>query len=481
MKYELNYTPPPTVRRFMICDDFFRLLIGPIGSGKSVGDVIEILRRCIKMPQGPDGFRRSRWAVIRNTRPQLKDTTIQTFFQWIKPGVLGRWKESEMIFYLEFADVKAEILFRALDTPEDVQKVLSLEITGAWLNESREIPIPIVEALMGRIGRYPSRKDVPSYWCGLIADTNPPEIDSDWWKIAEGVPLEEDNDNSVIACTTFKQPSGLAEDAENKENLRPNYYETLAKGKTQQWVDVYVHGEYALSQAGKPVYVRTFKYDRHVAATKILANIPVIVGMDCARQPSAVFMQVLPDGRIQIQRETYAFDTGAKDFIKMKMKPLVQLQYPTNPLIIIGDPSWVRSNETDDNSWYKMLREEFPRVEGHTVKPAATNDPIARISALDTVLYDFPGGDPRIVIDPGCRFLVEALRSKYRYAKMRGADGKLHDKPEKNNWSHTAEAAQYGVMFAAGKYYNPADYVRATYNPLKQITTFRPADTVVGY
>lgn len=415
------------------------------------------------------------------TRPQLKDTTIQTFFQWIKPGILGRWKESEMIFYMEFSDVRAEILFRALDTPEDVQKVLSLEISGAWLNESREIPLAIIEALQGRIGRYPSRKDVPSYWCGMIADTNPPEIDSEWWKIAEGAPIEEDNDNSIITCTTYKQPSGLSDEAENKENLRPNYYEDLAKGKTQQWVDVYIHGKYAMSQAGKPVYIKTFKYEKHIVPTKIMGNLPVIIGMDCARTPAATFLQVTYDGRIQVQRELYAFDMGAKDFIKMKLKPMIQTQYPTSPLIFIGDPAWVRQNETDDNSWYKMLKEAFPRQEGHTVKPSITNDPTARITALDTILYDFPGGDPRIVIDPCCKFLIEALRSKYRYAKMRGMDGKLHDKPEKNQWSHVAESLQYGVMFAAGKNYDPSDYVRATFNPLNNKTTFRPADPVCGY
>ncbi len=85
----INYTPPKTVRDFMLSEHEFRVIMGPIGSGKSVGCVIEILRQCIQMPPSPDGYRRSRWAVIRNTRPQLKDTTLQTWFQWIPAGVLG--------------------------------------------------------------------------------------------------------------------------------------------------------------------------------------------------------------------------------------------------------------------------------------------------------------------------------------------------------------------------------------------------------
>ena len=302
---DLKYTAGKTASAFMRCMAFFRLILGPIGSGKSVVCVMEIMRQCAQMPAGKDGIRRSRWAVIRNTRQQLKDTTLKTWLDWIKPGLFGRWKESDMLFELKFNDIHAEILFRPLDSPEDVQRVLSLELTGAWINESREIPREIVEAVMGRIGRYPKREDVPEYWCGLIADTNPPEVDSDWYKIAEGLPLEEDNANSVMECVTFKQPSGLSDDAENKANLRPNYYEDLARGKTKAWVDTYIHGLYSPSQSGKPVYANTFRQDRHVSLTplKIDHMLPVVIGFDTGLTPAATFKQMGLDGRVRVLRE----------------------------------------------------------------------------------------------------------------------------------------------------------------------------------
>ena len=42
--------------------------------------------------------------------------------------------------------------------------------------------------------------------------------------------------------------------AENKGNLPRNYYENLQAGKSQIWVDVYVHGRYGSVMDGKPVY-----------------------------------------------------------------------------------------------------------------------------------------------------------------------------------------------------------------------------------
>ena len=37
-------------------------------------------------------------------------------------------------------DLDLEVIFLALDRPEDVKKLLSLELTGIWINEAREIP-----------------------------------------------------------------------------------------------------------------------------------------------------------------------------------------------------------------------------------------------------------------------------------------------------------------------------------------------------
>lgn len=467
----------------MQCDEKLRAIMGPVGSGKTTGAIVELLRQSILMPAGADGIRRSKMLIVRNTKQQLKDTTLSSVMETL-PVEICKWRESEHTMRIRFNDVESDWLFRSLDTPEDVQRVLSLQVTWAWVEEAREIPVPLLSDLEGRTGRYPSQADGFRYRSGIIYTTNPPEIDSAHYKLLEGLPQEEDNENSIIRAATFKQPSGLSPEAENIHNLRPGYYDELSKGKTQAWIDVYVHGMYAQSMYGKPVYQRTFKVERHVSAVPlpVWGNLPVIIGMDCARTPAAVFMQVDFEGRLRIQHEAWAIGMGAKLFIKSKLVPIIRNYYPNSPLIFVGDPAWVRQNETDDNSWYKELKLQFPKKEGHTVKPALTNDPIARISALEVELNNYPGGDPNVIISPNCKQLKEGLRSKYRYVRVKSsADGKVQDKPEKNDWSHTVEACQYGVMFAASKHYTASDYMRATFNPLSQRTIHRAADRTVGY
>jgi hypothetical protein len=247
-----SYKNVPTIRKFSECDDFLRGLMGPFGSGKSSGCVTEIVARALKQKAGQDGVRRSRWGVIRNSYPQLRDTTIKTVHQWLPPAHFGDYKIADHSYLVKaFEGVELEILFRALDRPDQVSNLLSLELTGAWVNEAREVPWTIIEALQGRVGRYPAVREGGCTWYGVFMDTNPPDVDSRWYKFFEE---RGDNPHPPGFASLFKQPSGLSKRAENLSNLPRNYYTNLAQGKDKEWVKVYVHGEYGFVIDGRPVY-----------------------------------------------------------------------------------------------------------------------------------------------------------------------------------------------------------------------------------
>ena len=128
-----DYRHVPTVREFSECDKFIRLITGPFGSGKSSGCVMEIFNRSCEQTPWADGVRRSRWAIIRNTMPQLQDTTMKTFFYWFPKDAYGIWNETKHLFIMKFplddgSSFECEILFRALDNPDHVRNLLSLEL-----------------------------------------------------------------------------------------------------------------------------------------------------------------------------------------------------------------------------------------------------------------------------------------------------------------------------------------------------------------
>lgn len=248
----INYDAPPTLSRFMDSSAFVRCVVGPVGSGKSSACVMEIPRRAIEQKPGPDGKRRTRWLVIRNTYPELRDTTRKTFEQWV-PAELGKWNEQQFTFRMKFNDVEAEVLFRALDRPEDVKKLLSLELTGAYINEAREVPKSVFDLVQSRVGRYPSKAQGGPTWFGVWLDTNP-------WHIGHWG-YKHFSEESHAEHELFEQPGGRTPEAENVENLPPRYYERLVAGKDSEWVESYIDSKYPLSGQGS-------YYGKQMAALK---------------------------------------------------------------------------------------------------------------------------------------------------------------------------------------------------------------------
>lgn len=239
-RVHVHYDAPPVLSSFLDSPAFVRVVEGPLGSGKSSACVVELLRRANEQAPGPDGVRRTRFAVVRNTYRELSDTTRKTFEQWV-PAQLGRWNEQAFSFRMRYADVDCEVLFRALDRPEDVKKLLSLELTGAYFNELREIAKPIFDGAQGRVGRYPPAKDGGPTWFGLWGDSNP-------WHTGHW--LHKLRKDKPEGFAFFQQPGGRSPHAENVANLPPGYYQRLCAGKDSSWVRVYVDGEEATSDVG---------------------------------------------------------------------------------------------------------------------------------------------------------------------------------------------------------------------------------------
>src|SRR5688500_18700459 len=106
-----SYASVPTVKRFSESRKFTRGLMWPCGSAKSSGCAIEIVKWSAKQNLH-NGKRRARFAVIRNTYPQLKDTTIRTFMDWV-PESFGKYTKSDHSFLIDqlAPDLEIEVLF----------------------------------------------------------------------------------------------------------------------------------------------------------------------------------------------------------------------------------------------------------------------------------------------------------------------------------------------------------------------------------
>jgi len=433
MAVVINYTPPPTGKRFMESNAKMRALMGPVGSGKSVTCCFEIVRRASMQEPNEQGIRRTRAAVVRETARQLEDTTIKTFLDWFPPGQCGTWLRTKKTYFFKVGDIECEIMFRALDDADDVANLNSLELTFAWFNECRDIHPDIVDAMSKRVGRFPSAKDGGPTWHGMWGDTNPPTMDTWWYYQFEKLDPKDGVSPNDNGWDVFKQPSGRSPYAENIENLPDGYYDT--QGRSEEYIRVFIDGDYGLSSAGQPVY-KYFRPDYHMAKQPLRGIInglrPIIIGIDLGLTPAAVIGQQDPRGRALILGEAVSFDMGIQRFIRTVLKPMIFERFSGCPVLIVTDPAGVQRAQTDERSAVDIIK-----AEGFKVIPAKTNSISARINAVDDYLMRQVDGDPGFLLDPRCTALKAAMMGGYRYKPK--ADGAI----DKNKHSHVAEALQY--------------------------------------
>lgn len=437
----INYTPPPTVRDFIRhyepAELFFDWAIGPVGSGKTTGLFFKLCRMAALQEKSPiDGIRRTRAVIVRNTMPQLKDTTLTSWNYWFKDGQAGTWRATDSKFMLRFGDVECEVLFRALDTADDVARVLSLEVTFAILDEFVQIDEKIVEALAARCGRYPADNDGGATNWGMWGASNPGNED-DWWFDY----LYEKRPSNV---RLYQQPSGFSPDAENIDHLpgREKYYKSLTIGKSPHWVKQFIEVVWGFSLAGKPV-VPTFNAEYHVSKVPLKSNLylPLVVGYDPGVGGSAlIFGQMDLDGRLLVFAELLQEDYGTDRLCTDRLKPLLRMRFPDHEVIIAPDPAADQRSSSDERSSVDILRGAPHKF--NVRFPGDMNNQLAvRLNAVEYFTTRLTTRGPALLIDPQCKGLIRALNGGWRYALDR--KGKRSDEPEKNSPSHAGDGFSY--------------------------------------
>ncbi len=483
-----TYIPSHTGKLFGDSRSFVQLVMGPYGSGKTTMCLQRIVRSACDMPAWSNGRRKSRWAIVRNTSGELYSTTLQSWLAWFDGlGDIRKRQKPLLTYEHVFNDgngiVELDLIFIALDRPEDVRKIKSLELTGAYLNELSELPQNVLSHFKGRVnGRYPSRSFCAQpYWSGIIADTNPP--DGDHW-------IHHDFETSITPnYRIFNQPSGLLTDekgglitsssgdyiqnpmADNVGHLASDYYPKLAEKQSEGFIKVYCCGEYGLVESGKRVYPE-FNYDLHSIPTiEAVQGGLIYLGWDFGLTPACIVLQVTPRGQIQVLKEYLGEDIGIKTFAQNIVIPGLARDFVYSK---VGgseaDPSGLKGDE---------IMEELSCIGelnalGIKTNAASSNDPVVRINAVRYFLNTMIDGRPAFLVSrEGAPVLLKGFMSGYHYKRMRIAgEERYQDKPNKNKYSHPHDALHYDVMpFANGRQFDNDD--RPKVDPFANNTVMR--------
>ena len=131
---KITYKAAPTLKVAHRLRPLVLAIRGPIGSGKSVGCVMHMLRIAMEQEPNSEGIRKTRWICVRNTYPELKGTVIKTFQQWIPEALCPIVFDAPIHGTLNLPGVgkdgkpdgtkiESGFYFLSLDKPKDVLRI----------------------------------------------------------------------------------------------------------------------------------------------------------------------------------------------------------------------------------------------------------------------------------------------------------------------------------------------------------------------
>lgn len=467
----LDFSTSPTVWKFIQSDAFVRGLMGPVGSGKSYACAAEIMMRAVRQKPSPiDGIRYTRFAVVRNSYPMLRTTTLKTWLDLFPEATFGplHWTPP-ITHHIRLpsrdgaAGIDCEVIFLALDQPKDVRKLLSLELTGAWVNEARELPKSIIDGLTHRVGRYPTKRDGGATWHGIWMDTNPPDSDHWWarmhlhermtgkwaWKFwaqpggvlevaAADLPENPEANDHIFAGGRWW---GLNRRAENINNLPAGYYQQMLLGKNFDWIRCYAGGLYTYVQEGRPVWP---EYDDALMCAEVEVDTTqaIQVGLDFGLTPAAAIGQRLANGRWQILDEIVTEDMGLERFGQQLLAHL-NTHYPGQQVLLWGDPAGMARDAI-----YEVTSFDYLRTLGLRAQPTPSNDFKVRREAAAMPMQRLVAGKPGLLVHPRCKLLRKSLAGGYHFKRVSIGAGqeRFKDSPNKNEHSHIGDAFGYLLL-----------------------------------
>lgn len=438
----------PTLERYILSDAQRTLIMGPLGSGKTNASCWKGFR--INNCQAPDsnGVRKARGVAIRNTYPDLFGTTIKDWLDCFEH--LGRFKQGGLeppTHYMKYkledgTTVDAEVMFMALDREDHVKKLRGIQATWGWLNEVKEIPFAVAQMLDLRMGRYP--KDVRPTWYGIFGDTNAPDTDHWYYRMAEEMRPE--------GYLFLRQPGGVTRqspespwevnpNAENTQNLPLNYYRNGLQGKTDSWILVNLANEYGYVGDGMPIYP-DYVDSVHCKAFELVPGLPLHIGLDFGLTPAAQIGQKMVNGQWRVRHEVVTTDTGVSRFAGILKDFIAEKCSGFTIGSITGDPAGDQRQPGDNEE-----RTVFQLLEANDIKalPAPfNNDFTIRTEAVSKPLRTMIDGEPGYLLHPDCKLTRKGMQGAYKFRRLKVAgDERYEDKPVKNAYSHPCEAGQY--------------------------------------
>lgn len=445
-------SPGPISEAFLRSRAFLKIIIGPVGSGKTMTALRAL--RGVGTKQGGEYdrngvyVRRARVGVIRETYPNIEKNTLPSWFD-IHKEAEGKftWKApyTHKLMFILGTDPETgkpndvcefEIEFRAIGDRSVEEACRGWQVCAVMVDEADLQPPDLLAFLSGRVGRggIDTTKMIDPQ---IIMSLNAPYIDNWVYPIAIENGIKELETEELMELLgdrplmeVFIQPGGRDPGAENLHNLQKGYYQVQAalnKGRPD-YVARMIDNKFVPMQHGQPVNPR-FDYQTHVRELEWDRSSMLIVGCDQGLNAAGAFSQRTPSGGFRTLREAVMFredgtleKVGARAFGQLLRYTLNESFPDIRPEMVrvVCDPAaWQGSpnsnDPNDDREWVRMVEKEL----GLIVHKARSSKPSVRNGAIWQALDDRDG----YAVDPKCKHLIRGHLGGYRYSKAKMSEG----------------------------------------------------------
>lgn len=483
-----RYQPPGPIGAAFI-DSLWPIshIMGPAGSGKTWASAYKGPHLATKFwPVCSDGVIRYKLVVLRSTYRDMARTALESWLKqfpekhpWTVDYTGGidrptvhklRW---ETLRGNARVPVEFHAMFAAIGDANPEQFAKGFEVTAAWLNEVDLFSQRIPGLMFSRTGRDPAvaslsptdleranRAYLANYRAAgqpipddvvvprmVWGDLNPPDFDH--WLVKDLIEEPEKHPLTKL----FRQPSGLAPNAENRLGKPRSAYEADLANMTTNDARRYVYGEPGYAIDGAPIYEKEFSLQLHRSDENLrpAANIPLALGLDAGGSPAATISQFMPNGQCRILAEICADPgTGADRFSDLLLARLMD-DFPGLAVReAFADPSsWYGADRVNGElAWVDIVARKLRIL----IQPAPSQEPGLRQDAVRWYLSKLiDGRTPMLLIDPRCRRLIGGFAAHYKLTKQATAGGTDRLAVVKNEYSHVHDALQYGLLGHRGR------------------------------
>ena len=249
---------------------------GAIRGAKSYWGCMEIISFCFQYPN-------SRWLMLRETLPVIKNTLLKTFTEnFLNKGLIDYVKDFNQQSLTITWNNGSQIIFMAegYDTDKELNRFRGLEINGAFIDEVNEIQEVTFDKIIERAGSWFHSKNCPNK---ILMSCNP----SNGW-------VKERFYNKWKSGTLQDGIAYIQAKITDNPHIPADYLESLKMLPRYQY-EAFVEGNWDIQLKMGGEFYKCFEMDTHISPTAYDPLLPLHISWDDNVNP------YLPLGIFQIK------------------------------------------------------------------------------------------------------------------------------------------------------------------------------------